>query len=100
MIMDYNMNDVLITKRLYEEIEPLRRLRDELGHIYNTNLSSASNSRVANIILEKIYAEELKANMADILCFTGHKSLFGPQGTGGIITNSELKLKKIIKTAY
>ena len=66
MIMDYNMNDVLITKRLYEEIEPLRRLRDELGHIYNTNLSSASNSRVANIILEKIYAEELKANMADI----------------------------------
>ena len=26
-------------------------------------------------------------DMADIFCFTGHKSLFGPQGTGGVITN-------------
>jgi cysteine desulfurase family protein len=26
-------------------------------------------------------------NMADIFCFTGHKGLFGPQGTGGIIVN-------------
>jgi cysteine desulfurase family protein len=25
------------------------------------------------------------ADMADIFCFTGHKGLFGPQGTGGII---------------
>ncbi|MDR3166037.1 MAG: aminotransferase class V-fold PLP-dependent enzyme [Synergistaceae bacterium] len=24
-------------------------------------------------------------DMADIFCFTGHKSLFGPQGTGGVI---------------
>lgn len=26
----------------------------------------------------------------DILCFTGHKSLYGPQGTGGIIMNVDL----------
>jgi len=25
--------------------------------------------------------------MADIFCFTGHKGLYGPQGTGGIIVN-------------
>lgn len=30
---------------------------------------------------------ETLGNMADILCFTGHKALFGPQGTGGVITN-------------
>lgn len=41
---------------------------------------------------------DLKASMADIICFTGHKSLFGPQGTGGIITNKEIKFTKIIKT--
>jgi selenocysteine lyase/cysteine desulfurase len=28
--------------------------------------------------------------MADIFCFTGHKNLFGPQGTGGIIARSGL----------
>lgn len=27
----------------------------------------------------------VSAGMADVLCFTGHKGLFGPQGTGGII---------------
>lgn len=28
----------------------------------------------------------------DILCFTGHKSLFGPGGTGGIVINSDIML--------
>ena len=41
---------------------------------------------------------EVNANMADILCFTGHKSLFGPQGTGGIIAKDDIELKRIIKT--
>ena len=26
-------------------------------------------------------------SMADIMCFTGHKALLGPQGTGGVIVN-------------
>lgn len=28
----------------------------------------------------------------DILCFTGHKSLFGPGGTGGIVINADILL--------
>jgi cysteine desulfurase family protein len=28
----------------------------------------------------------------DILCFTGHKSLFGPGGTGGIVINEDIDL--------
>ena len=32
----------------------------------------------------------VNANMADMLCFTGHKSLMGPQGCGGIICNASL----------
>ncbi len=31
----------------------------------------------------------VNTEMADIFCFTGHKGLFGPQGTGGIITNGQ-----------
>jgi len=36
-------------------------------------------------------------DMADIFCFTGHKSLFGPQGTAGIITTRNFDFD-IIKT--
>ncbi len=37
------------------------------------------------------------ADMADVLCFTGHKALFGPQGTGGIIVSRPLDFK-LVKT--
>jgi cysteine desulfurase family protein len=36
-------------------------------------------------------------SMADIFCFTGHKGLFGPQGTGGIIVNGRYDFR-IVKT--
>jgi len=35
------------------------------------------------------------SDMADVLCFTGHKGLFGPQGTGGVIAeNTEFRIVK------
>lgn len=37
------------------------------------------------------------ASMADIICFSGHKKLFGPQGTGGIICAKDLPFQ-IVKT--
>lgn len=33
------------------------------------------------------------ADMADVICFTGHKGLFGPQGTGGIVCQSQLPFR-------
>ncbi len=33
----------------------------------------------------------------DILCFTGHKSLFGPQGTGGIYVREGIQIKRIFE---
>jgi len=36
-------------------------------------------------------------DMADIFCFTGHKGLFGPQGTGGIVINGNFDFN-IVKT--
>ena len=32
----------------------------------------------------------------DCLCFTGHKSLFGQQGTGGIYLNDNIKIKPLL----
>lgn len=66
MVMDYNLNDVLITKRLYEEISPIRKLREDLGKIYNVDLSSASDSAVANILLEKMYEDTTKRSVKEI----------------------------------
>ncbi len=62
-ILDYNLNDVLITKRLYEEITPLRNLREELSSFYGIDLNSASDSRMANLILEDIYSRELNMDI-------------------------------------
>ena len=31
-----------------------------------------------------------------VLCFTGHKGLFGPQGTGGMVINGDIKIPPII----
>lgn len=32
---------------------------------------------------------------ADVFCFTGHKGLLGPQGTGGIIVNGAIDFKRV-----
>lgn len=40
---------------------------------------------------------EVRADMADVLCFTGHKALFGPQGTGGIIAGPRVGFS-LVKT--
>lgn len=32
----------------------------------------------------------VSAGMAQVICFTGHKALYGPQGTGGIVAQSGL----------
>ena len=42
-------------------------------------------------------AISVSLDMADIFCFTGHKSLFGPQGPGGIIVKEDSTFS-IVKT--
>jgi hypothetical protein len=65
-ILDYNLNDALITNELYEEITPLRKLRDELSVLYSVDLSSASDSKMANLILENIYGKEMRMDIRTI----------------------------------
>jgi len=37
----------------------------------------------------------IDSSIADVICFTGHKALFGPQGTGGIITAKNLPINPL-----
>lgn len=60
----------------------------EVGNIASSNgiifcLDAAQSAGVINIDVSKLNI--------DILCFTGHKSLFGPMGTGGIYIKKGLE---------
>jgi len=66
LILEYNKNDVLITKKLYEAIDEIRQLRRDLSKLYDVDLTSASDSKMANLILEHIYSKELKINISSI----------------------------------
>lgn len=42
-----------------------------------------------------VFPIDVQAMHIDILCFTGHKSLLGPQGTGGIYVRTGLQLRPL-----
>lgn len=58
-IVDYNINDVLITIELYKAIKPQITLREELSKEFDVDLTNASDSKMANILLEKFLVSEL-----------------------------------------
>jgi len=65
-VLGYNSNDTLITNKLYYTILPLIEMRRELSKVYHVDLTSASDSRMANLILENIYANEMKMDIRTI----------------------------------
>lgn len=42
-----------------------------------------------------VYPIDVKSAQIDVLCFTGHKSLLGPQGTGGMYVREGLVLRPL-----
>lgn len=42
-----------------------------------------------------VYEIDVQEMQIDILCFTGHKGLFGPQGTGGMYVRSGLEVRPL-----
>lgn len=56
-ILKYNLNDVEITERLFELMEPAIQLRAEVSKEYDINAWSESDSGIANKLLEKFYSE-------------------------------------------
>lgn len=42
-----------------------------------------------------VFPIDVQAMHIDILCFTGHKSLLGPQGTGGVYVRTGLQLRPL-----
>lgn len=95
----------------YEDIE--NAIQDDTKAIVITNASNLTGNyvdvkRVGEIAKKKgvllvvdasqtagVYPIHVKEMNIDILCFTGHKSLLGPQGTGGLYVREGLALKPL-----
>jgi hypothetical protein len=65
-VLDYNLNDVLITQELYKAIQPKIKLREELGKLFKVELSNSSDSNMANKLLERIYTQSTGQDIRDI----------------------------------
>ena len=57
LILEYNLNDVLITEQLYYHLKDSIKFRHELSQIYELDLYNESDTGIADKILEKIYSE-------------------------------------------
>lgn len=44
-----------------------------------------------------VFPIHMQKDGIDIVCFTGHKSLLGPQGVGGLCLREEIKLKPMLR---
>ena len=66
LVLDYNLNDVLITQELYKAIQPKIKLREELGKLFKVELSNSSDSNMANKLLERIYSQSTGQNITEI----------------------------------
>ena len=61
------------------------------------NLCKSNHLTMILDISQTFGSVPVNMDMADIFCFTGHKGLFGPQGTGGVITNGKFNFS-VVKT--
>lgn len=65
LILDYNLNDVLITEQLYNHLKDSIKFRHELSVEYELDLYNESDTGIANRILEKIYSESSGLRLKD-----------------------------------
>jgi len=57
LLREYNLNDVLITEKLYYELLSDIKVRSEIEKLYGINVMSESDSGMANRLLEKFYSD-------------------------------------------
>jgi len=105
--IDCDDNGVLRQDRIKEQLRPPAKFffcthgSNLTGNINDArelhSLCKANNITMILDVSQTLGAVAVDADMADILCFSGHKGLFGPQGTGGVIVNGKIDFK-IVKT--
>lgn len=57
LVLKYNSNDSHVTKYLFLKSSKIIKTREEISKLYNVDLINASDSRMGNLLLEKMYSE-------------------------------------------
>ncbi len=65
------------------DVDRVGKIAEKHGLLYIVDASQTAGARIIDIE---------KSNI-DILCFTGHKALMGPQGTGGIVFRKSVEIR-------
>ncbi len=69
-------------------VQPLREI-GQIAHKHNLLLLADCAQSAGHIPLH------IEKDNIDFLCFTGHKGLFGPTGTGGVLFGSQVDVEQI-----
>lgn len=106
-IIDSNLNEEEYLDKTEKAITPNTKMlivshaSNVTGDILNIN-ALGSLCKKHNILFALDVAQtagtikiDAKKDNIDILAFTGHKGLLGPQGTGGIVLNTDLKFNEV-----
>ena len=73
------------------------------GEVYEVDLdSSIAHGVNAKLLLDCAQTAgsipiDMTAQDIDVICFTGHKSLFGPQGTGGLCAMNGIRILPLVE---
>lgn len=68
------------------DIQKIGKLCKEIGAIFIVDASQTAG----------IFPIDMERDRIDIVCFTGHKSLMGPQGIGGLCVKEEIEIEPLI----
>lgn len=66
MVLSYNLNDVIATKKLYELTANMIELRKQLTSMYGINFMNASDSKIGSELTLKLYCQKTGRNIKDV----------------------------------
>ena len=69
----------------YVDVEPIGKLAKDRGVLFVVDASQTAG----------VFPIDVQAMNIDVLCFTGHKGLLGPQGTGGMYVREGLSIRPL-----
>nr|WP_296263887.1 aminotransferase class V-fold PLP-dependent enzyme [uncultured Merdimonas sp.] len=70
----------------YVDPEPIGTLAREKGIVFVVDASQTAG----------VFPIDVQKMKIDVLCFTGHKGMLGPQGTGGMYVRKGLKIRPLL----
>lgn len=98
-ILDYDGLKAAIEKRpeavIVTHASNLTGMINDIGYIGSICRQNGAKFIVDCAQTAGILPISMKNSFIDILCFTGHKGLYGPQGTGGLLINPDIKLRPL-----